>query len=82
MAKLPTTYPSLLDTGDNFAAVRHFISQMFQRIAVAFNNPDNGATATRPTEQLVVGQVFFDSTLGMPVWWDGAQWVDATGTPA
>ena len=28
----------------------------------------NGATATRPTIGLYVGQAFFDTTLGFPVW--------------
>ena len=29
-----------------------------------------------------IGQSFFDTSLGIsgkPIWWDGAQWVDATG---
>jgi hypothetical protein len=25
------------------------------------------------------GMMFFDSTLGIPIWWDSTQWVDATG---
>ena len=41
----------------------------------------NGATTARPTSP-VKGQSYFDSTLGYPVWYDGTQWVDATGTPA
>lgn len=30
----------------------------------------------------VAGDRYFDTTLGMPLWSDGTQWVDATGTPA
>lgn len=41
----------------------------------------SGATGDRPAGA-ATGRMFFDSTLGQPVWWDGAQWVDATGTPA
>lgn len=41
----------------------------------------NGVTATRPTSS-VAGQFFFDTSLGKPVWYSGATWVDATGTPA
>lgn len=40
-----------------------------------------GTTAQRPT--LAVGDagyLFFDTTLGHPIWWKGAVWVDATGT--
>ncbi len=42
--------------------------------------PISGATAERPAVQLHVGQMFFDTTLGIPIWWDGTDWVDATGS--
>lgn len=38
-------------------------------------------TGNRPGSP-VTGQMFFDTTLGQPVWYDGAGWVDATGTTA
>ena len=41
----------------------------------------NGTTAQRPTSS-VLGQQFFDTTIGLPVFWDGSTWVDATGTPS
>lgn len=38
-------------------------------------------TARRPTNDLYAGLRFdLDSTLGIPIWWDGAGWIDATGT--
>lgn len=47
------------------------------------------ATADRPGvsdmaeyPEAGVGLTLFDTTLGQPIWWDGAQWVDATGAPA
>src|SRR3990167_3593763 len=40
-----------------------------------------GTTAQRTTVR-PTGFEFFDTTLGQPVLWDGATWVDATGTPA
>ena len=41
----------------------------------------SGSTEERPTENLVPGQMFFDETLGKPIWRDENQhWVDATGT--
>lgn len=43
--------------------------------------PKSGVTAARPTN-VALGFEFFDTTLGYPVWWDGANWVDAAGTPA
>lgn len=41
----------------------------------------NGATAGRPTGS-VLGQFYFDTTIGKPVWWSGSTWVDATGSAA
>ena len=40
-----------------------------------------GATAARPASPKT-GQMFFDTTLGKPIWWNGTQWVDATGAAA
>jgi hypothetical protein len=44
----------------------------------------SGATGARPaTANLSVGYPFFDTSLaagaGKPIWWDGTNWVDATG---
>jgi hypothetical protein len=37
-----------------------------------------GTTAQRPTTR-ALGFRYFDNDLGIPIWWDGAAWVDATG---
>jgi hypothetical protein len=40
-------------------------------------------TAGRPPTPYT-GQQFFDTSLaptGLPIWWDGTQWIDSTGTP-
>jgi hypothetical protein len=79
--KLPLSYPTLIPTNNSLDQLRllmESITRMFQLIAIANNNPDNGGA--RPTDQLTVGQVFFDTALGKPIWWKGGQWVDATGT--
>jgi hypothetical protein len=73
--KLPPTVPL---RGD-WAADKQSVLDQFARIANANNNPDKGTTAARPTIQLTIGQTYFDTTLGRPVWWRGAAWVDATG---
>lgn len=39
----------------------------------------SGATANRPTA-VYVGQRYFDSTLNKPIWYNGTNWVDSTGT--
>lgn len=38
-----------------------------------------GTTAQRPTT-VAVGFMYFDTTLGYAIWWDGSNWVDATGS--
>ena len=42
--------------------------------------PDYGDTASRPSSDLQIGQSYFDTDLGKPIWYDGSGWVDATGT--
>jgi len=34
----------------------------------------SGTTEQRPTENLVVGQQYFDTTLDVPVYWNGTEW--------
>lgn len=82
MSKLPYSYPSLNAQGSLFALGQE-VARMFQRVAKAFNEPDHGPTAERPTRDLTPAQQFFDTTLNRPIWWDAVnvQWVDATGTP-
>ena len=46
----------------------------------AVATPLNGATLTRPVKGLQVGQFYFDTTLGYPIWWSGSKWVNASGT--
>lgn len=41
----------------------------------------NGATASRPSV-CYVGQCYFDTTLGLPIWWNGSAWIKADGTEA
>lgn len=43
----------------------------------------SGDTASRPVAPTVqTGWIYFDTTIGKPVWYDGSGWVDATGTTA
>lgn len=41
----------------------------------------SGTTGSRPVSPYT-GMIYFDTTLGKPVWYDGSGWVDATGTTA
>ena len=78
--KLPATLTIVPPTKDDQGYTTQ-LQQAYQRIANALNNPDNGTTALRPTADLTVGQFYFDTTLGKPIWWKSiaAGWVDATG---
>jgi hypothetical protein len=60
-------------------ALRLYFSQV-DNFAQGINVPSSGTTANRPATFLVVGQQYFDTTLGYPIWYDGTDWVDATGT--
>lgn len=40
--------------------------------------PIAGPTGSRPA-LAGLGQMYFDTTLGIPVWWKGAVWVNASG---
>ena len=39
----------------------------------------SGPTASRPTYPAGVVENYFDTTLNKPIWWNGANWVDANG---
>lgn len=39
----------------------------------------NGTTANRPSNPLT-GEIYYDTTLGKPIWWNGYAWVDASGS--
>lgn len=42
----------------------------------------SGTTAQRPVKLLWTGRTYFDTTLGKPIWYKTAGWVDATGAAA
>ena len=47
----------------------------------------SGTTANRPVKNLYIGQMYFDTTLGRPIWLGSytagvAAWVFSNGTPA
>lgn len=44
---------------------------------------ESGATGSRPAPLAAgdVGRTFFDTTLGLPIWWNGTGWINAAGTP-
>lgn len=44
--------------------------------------PRFGATAERPAAGRYPGEMFFDATLGRPLWWSNGAWRGADGRPA
>jgi hypothetical protein len=64
--------------------------QLNQNLRIYFNNldafltaistPQAGITADRPTQNLQVGQFYYDTTLGIPIWYNGTVWKNASGT--
>ena len=51
-----------------------------------YNGVDNGYTGSRPdflsNNYKDIGFKYFDKTINKPIWWNGSDWVDATGTQA
>ena len=48
--------------------------------AIAALAPKSGATSARPTTNILPGQVYLDTTLGIPVFWNGTHWVNYAGS--
>jgi hypothetical protein len=43
-----------------------------------FIKRQGGPTDERPNNPLIY-EMYFDADKGIPIWWDGSDWVDATG---
>lgn len=46
---------------------------------IVYDAQNSGPTAGRPIENMYVAKPYFDTDLGMPIWFNGTDWVDATG---
>jgi hypothetical protein len=67
-----------------------FMDQLEKVLGLYFNTVDNaiagliipesGTTANRPTLLLQIGQMYYDTTLGIPIWYNGTVWKNASGT--
>lgn len=66
-----------------------YVDQLLNLLRLYFAQVDNftkgvllplsGPTGDRPIAGLVTGLFYFDTTLGIPIWWYDGDWVDATG---
>ena len=59
--------------------LRLYLNQL-NNYAQAVGTPLSGTKIQRPLENLQVGQQFFDTTLGYPIFWNGSKWINASGT--
>ncbi|MFZ4599656.1 MAG: hypothetical protein ACOYNN_13510 [Terrimicrobiaceae bacterium] len=85
----PSKAPNLLVAPTQYQ--QQYIDQLNNALRLYFNQIDNftqnvtvpasGTTANRPTERLEVGQYYFDTSLGYPIYWNGSDWVNALGEP-
>jgi hypothetical protein len=84
----PTKAPNLPLALDQYSQAQQAARDNALRLY--FNQIDNfsqavignvsGPTAGRPKVGLYIGKPFFDTTLGIPIWWSGTKWVNASGT--
>lgn len=76
------THPGAVVTESGERVTRTWMQFVQQVAALLTGMSESGVTADRPTSGLWVGRVYFDTTLGQPIWYDGTEWVDATGSSA
>jgi hypothetical protein len=74
----PSEYDQRRDDQLNYSLRLYFNN--LDSFLTAISTPQNGATSDRPVQNLQVGQFYFDTTLGYPIWYDGTDWVDSSGT--
>jgi hypothetical protein len=89
---LPSKAPNLPIAPVEYA--QSYQDQLLNAMRLYFNQVDNvsqavaiplsGITANRPISsalaRLAIGQFYFDTTLGYPIWWNGTVWKNASGT--
>ena len=85
---IPTIAPNLPVAGQEYDQT--YFNQILNSFRLYFTQIDNftrasskityGTTSQRPALGLITGQQYFDTTLGIPIWYSGTKWVNASGT--
>jgi len=85
---VPTIAPNLPVAGQEYD--QSYFNQILNSFRLYFTTIDNftrssskityGTTSQRPAVGLVIGQNYFDTTLGYPIWYNGTKWVNSSGT--
>ena len=80
--------PNLQNAPQSYSA--EFENRLLNQLRLYFNQlnnytqatatPNSGAKTARPSTGLQTGQMYFDTTLNYPIWWNGTKWVNASGT--
>jgi hypothetical protein len=65
---------------DEYSNVLRLYFNQLDNFNRAILNPNYGTTQNRPTFGLLIGQTYFDTTLNIPIWYNGSNWVNASGT--
>ena len=79
---LPVVAPLTYDVSfeNQILSVLRLYFNQLNNYTQATATPDYGTTVNRPTKKLQIGQFYFDTTLGYPIWYNGTKWVNASGT--
>jgi hypothetical protein len=85
---IPTKAPNLPVAGMMYD--QSFENQILNALRLYFVQVDNftratstvryGTTAQRPAVGASIGQIYFDTTLGIPIWYNGTKWVNSSGS--
>jgi hypothetical protein len=69
---------------DQYSNVLRLYFNQIDNFTQAAAIPLAGTTAERPVSTaqvpLAVGQIYYDTTLDRPIWWNGTVWKKADGT--
>ena len=73
----PKEYSAMHDN-QVLSQLRLYFNQL-NNYTQATATPDYGIKSNRPSSNLQIGQFYFDTTLGYPVYWNGTAWVNYAG---
>lgn len=69
---------------DQFSNVLRLYFNQIDNFTQAAALPLYGTTAERPLQSvqapLPIGQIYYDTTIDRPIWWNGTVWKNASGT--
>jgi len=85
---ISTSAPNIPAPGPAYS--QDYLNQLTNALRLYFGQIDNftrfntptiyGPTANRPAVDLNIGQLYFDTDIGLPIWWNGSAWETAVGT--